>query len=200
MADGVQVRERLPQAREVGPHVVHQAVGLEERPHARRDVLVLELGHRREEVVLDLEVQVGHPPVAQGTGRDVRGVLRGVLDPVHELVRLGDRQVGMTQREVREDVARGDLVVRQVRPDGVVHAPQHDAEEQDVAEGHARQLPLPLRPQRVPRMQVELPARGDQQARDGDEQVALQPQPELDEGASGPRRDLGVEGHQGQRV
>ena len=35
------------------------------------------LGHRREEVVLDLEVEVGHPPVDKVAAAGTRGVREG---------------------------------------------------------------------------------------------------------------------------
>ena len=44
-----------------------------------------ELRHAREQVVLDLEVQVSHPPVddLEWTGVHIHGVIRSISDPIH---------------------------------------------------------------------------------------------------------------------
>jgi hypothetical protein len=48
---------------------------------------VAELGHAREQVVLDLVVQEGHPPIdaAQRARGDIHGVDRRIPNPVHLL-------------------------------------------------------------------------------------------------------------------
>lgn len=52
-----------------------------------------ELRHAWEKVVLNLEVQVCHHPVDDGTWRNVCGVIRGVFDPMKVLVGLSNREV-----------------------------------------------------------------------------------------------------------
>ena len=54
--------------------------------NARVNRGVVELGHCREQVVLDLEVEVGHPPVADRAGRAVGRVVRRVERPRDVLV------------------------------------------------------------------------------------------------------------------
>ncbi len=55
---------------------------LEESLDPVRDLGVLELGHGGEEMVLDLEVKVRHPPGADVTWVYVDGMDSGVLDPI----------------------------------------------------------------------------------------------------------------------
>ena len=64
-ADALHVRAR----------VVLNAVLLEKGLDARRDLGVVVLRHRREEVVLDLEVEVRHPPVYERCASAVGGVM-----------------------------------------------------------------------------------------------------------------------------
>ena len=62
-ADLVEVAERRAHGVPVASLVVLEAVLLEELLDARRDHRVAELRHAGEQMVLDLEVQVAHPPV-----------------------------------------------------------------------------------------------------------------------------------------
>mmetsp|Transcript_986 Transcript_986/g.2681 ORF Transcript_986/g.2681 Transcript_986/m.2681 type:complete len:377 (+) Transcript_986:272-1402(+) len=153
-------------------------------------------------MVLDLEVEVGHPPVAERRRRDVRRVFRRVLDPVQVVVGVGHREVRVAQGEVGEDVGRRDLVVERVRRERRAPAQvlEDDAEQEHVAERHRNELAVPFGPERVARVEVHLPARRDEEARHGDEEVALQLQPTLRERPLGLGRDPGVERDERQRV
>mmetsp|Transcript_49401 Transcript_49401/g.123907 ORF Transcript_49401/g.123907 Transcript_49401/m.123907 type:complete len:386 (+) Transcript_49401:262-1419(+) len=62
------------------------------------------LRHGGEQVVLNLAVQVAHPPVDEGVRVDVDGVVDAVFDPVLVLVGPCGRQVGVVQAEVAEQV------------------------------------------------------------------------------------------------
>jgi len=88
----------------VGANVINHAVLLEKRLDPGDDERVPELGHAGEEVMLDLEVEVAHPPVAPPRGRDVGGVVGGVEDPVDVLVSIQGGLVGVAHREVDKDV------------------------------------------------------------------------------------------------
>ena len=93
-------------------------MGLEELLDAGRDVLVLELGHGREEVVLDLEVEVRHPPVAPPAWRAVGRV----VGRVERLLHLGGeeaRDLELLHRVARE-LELGGRVPRQLEPVGLL--------------------------------------------------------------------------------
>ena len=83
--DLAKVRERRLHRLHVAALVVLQPVLLEERLDPRGDDGVAELRHAGEQVVLDLEVQVAHPPgdEVQRTGGHIHGVNSRVSDPVN---------------------------------------------------------------------------------------------------------------------
>ena len=90
------------------------------------------LGHRWEEVVLDLVVEVGHPPVdeAEGAGRHVHRVHGRVAHPVHLCVLLGHRgEVCVRHGEVDEDVVGSEPGVGQVHGQGLPAAEARGDEE-----------------------------------------------------------------------
>ncbi len=63
-----------------------------------------ELRHGGEQVVLNLVVQVAHPPVTEEGWSDVRSMNKGVLDPMCRFRR--DGQVGMGEGKVSEQIDR----------------------------------------------------------------------------------------------
>lgn len=92
---------------------------LEESLDTRRHLWEAELRHSREEVVLDLEVEVSHNPVDSKVGLHVERMLGSILDPVDVLIGLGHGQVSVGHGEVREDVVRANRVVDQVDQEGL---------------------------------------------------------------------------------
>jgi hypothetical protein len=67
--------------------VILQAMIFEELLNTRRDHRMAELRHAWEQVVLNLEVQVTHPPIDKGewSWLDIHGIDSTVSDPVHLL-------------------------------------------------------------------------------------------------------------------
>ncbi len=99
--------------------VVLHAVLHEQGLHPGSDQGVSELRHRREQVVLNLEVQVCRPPIYEPRVRDVRGVVGSLLRPSDVLVGLRHSQVCMGHCEVSEDVSARDLHHHHVQDDGL---------------------------------------------------------------------------------
>lgn len=83
MADVVKVAEGSLHSINVAHSEVWNAVFFEEGLNTLADFRVTELRHGREKVVLDLEVEVRHPPVnpSESTRIDVHGVASGVDYP-----------------------------------------------------------------------------------------------------------------------
>ena len=115
----VEVGKGLVQALEVPTAVVLQVVLLKEGADTGVELHKLVLGHGGEEVVLDLVVEVAHPPVSEEMGGDVDGVVGAVLGPVDVLVGIEDIEVGMGKSKVDEDVGGSEGVHQEVCTDGL---------------------------------------------------------------------------------
>jgi len=70
----MKVSKGLSHSMEVSTNVILQSMAFKQGLHLRGELDELVLRHGGEEVVLDLEVQVPHPPVAQPVGGDIDGV------------------------------------------------------------------------------------------------------------------------------
>lgn len=103
----MQITQCMTEAFKVGANVVFQPVLREKDLDVLGRLRMPELGHRREEMVLDLEVEPAHPPIAHDSRTKVRRVVRTILDPMHELIGVSSRQVSMREGTVREDIHRG---------------------------------------------------------------------------------------------
>ena len=104
LADLVEVCESVTQAAEVTTAVVLEVVLLEELADELVEFNEFVLGHGGEEVVLDLVVEVPHPPVGEEVWGDVHSVVGSVLSPVHMLVSVENVEVCVGECEVDEDV------------------------------------------------------------------------------------------------
>merc|ERR1711865_699564 len=104
IANLVQVPERVRHGRHVATVVILQAVLLKQGLDSVRNARVPVLGHVGEEVVLDLEVEVRHPPVGEPVVLAVGGVVGGVLHPVGVLVRVDHVAVGVGNGKVCKNV------------------------------------------------------------------------------------------------
>mmetsp|Transcript_31640 Transcript_31640/g.75290 ORF Transcript_31640/g.75290 Transcript_31640/m.75290 type:complete len:213 (+) Transcript_31640:206-844(+) len=198
VADLPQVEEGDAHALGVGPHVVLDAVLLEESTHARRDLRVAVLRHAGEEVMLDLEVEIGHPPVAPPAARAVGRVVGGVERP-RDMLALGhDILVGVAHGEVGEDVGRAHSQVDEVERERVPEAGAAEGPVPDgVAHRHPSELEVVLNAQRVVGVEDELPGEGDQRGDDApEEERRLRREPQV--GALLAEADR-VEGHQRHR-
>mmetsp|Transcript_18635 Transcript_18635/g.46523 ORF Transcript_18635/g.46523 Transcript_18635/m.46523 type:complete len:236 (+) Transcript_18635:1005-1712(+) len=92
-------------------------------------------------------------------------------------------QMRVRNREVGEDVGRAQLDIDNVEEERGRNGPLEDVEEEvgreNVTQAHPAKLDVVLRAQRVPRVEVQLPKQGDQQADQRAEEVHLVIQPQL---------------------
>lgn len=84
--------------------IVLQAVGLEECLDSGSELNKPVLGHGREQVVFNLEVEVTHPPVGEPMRGDVDGVVSSVLSPVDVLILVENGKVCVREGKVGEDI------------------------------------------------------------------------------------------------
>jgi len=113
-ADVLQVLKRISKARKVAASVVVEPVLLEQSLNAQRGLGMAELRHGREHVVLNLEIQVRHPPVHEPMIREVCCMVTGIFAPMDVLVRLRHIQMRVRHRKVSEDVCSCNLLHKKV--------------------------------------------------------------------------------------
>ena len=156
------------------------------------------LRHRGEEVVLDLEVEVRHPPVDEEVVRAVCRVIRRVERPGDVLRLRHDVLVSVADGKVDEDVGGAHADVPRIEAEGRAEAhvakrlvPEH------VAHGHPEELHVVVHAERVVRVLDKLPPVGDEGRDDAaKEEGRLQLEPRL---VALLADDL-VEGEEGQRL
>eukprot|EP00465_Bigelowiella_longifila_P004384 CAMPEP_0185276546 /NCGR_PEP_ID=MMETSP1359-20130426/56412_1 /TAXON_ID=552665 /ORGANISM="Bigelowiella longifila, Strain CCMP242" /LENGTH=384 /DNA_ID=CAMNT_0027870255 /DNA_START=157 /DNA_END=1312 /DNA_ORIENTATION=- len=183
VADVVEVVEGDLHRLRVGGLQVGDPVLLKELLDPLRDDRVAELGHGREEVVLDLEVEVRHPPVhpLERTGFDVHGVPGRVYHPGNVLVRLHDGEVRVRDGEVDEDVGGPDSVGEERAEEGRPEPEhgRHVAEDEGPSQPHEEELVVVLRAEGVAGVEVELPEHSHHRADHVWEQHGLHSKPRL---------------------
>mmetsp|Transcript_33729 Transcript_33729/g.54302 ORF Transcript_33729/g.54302 Transcript_33729/m.54302 type:complete len:370 (-) Transcript_33729:149-1258(-) len=204
MSDVIEVVEGDSHRLRVRGLQVRDAVLGEELLHPLRDDWVAELRHRREEVVLDLEVEVAHPPVdpLKGAGLHVHRVSRSVHDPGDVLVSFHDGEVGVRDREVDEDVGGADSVGEQ-RAEESRPEPKdrwHVAEDEGPSRAHGEELAVVLRAECVAGVQVELPEHSYHRADQVGKEHGLHSEPPFAGRGLLVRRSVEVEKDEGQRV
>mmetsp|Transcript_15609 Transcript_15609/g.31654 ORF Transcript_15609/g.31654 Transcript_15609/m.31654 type:complete len:491 (-) Transcript_15609:323-1795(-) len=108
VGDVPQVAEHRTQSLDVGHGLVLHSVLLAELSGPLDDLGLLVLGHRGEQVVLNLTVEVAHPPVHKPVAVHVHRVIDSVLSPGALLVGLGGGQMSVVEGEVAEQIDARD--------------------------------------------------------------------------------------------
>jgi len=72
------------------------------------------LGHGREEMVFNLEVEVCHPPIYESVMTDVHRMFRGVRDPIDVLIFLNDWKMSVRNCKIGENVSGTNPDVKEV--------------------------------------------------------------------------------------
>jgi hypothetical protein len=109
------------------------------------DVLVTELWHAWEQVMLDLPVEISHPPVAPHSWGDVDSMVGGGGDPVDMLVSWKNWLVSVVDGEVSEEIHGLDGMNQEVSDKHP--SPRHvnsDNKSQDVVNKHCGNLVILL--------------------------------------------------------
>mmetsp|Transcript_11663 Transcript_11663/g.30822 ORF Transcript_11663/g.30822 Transcript_11663/m.30822 type:complete len:348 (+) Transcript_11663:453-1496(+) len=197
----LQVRKAIMHRFQVSAAVVLHAVLLEHRANARGDDRVAVLRHGGEEVVLNLEVEVRHPPVAPPRAVHVHRVDCGVAHPVGVFVLLQRGKVCVRHGEVEENVVERDGIRGEVKGGGIARAERICERSNDgKACCERRHLGNVLRANYVARVKVELPTEPDELVGDGDEQPRLQLEPRLECGGVRAFEHILAEGDERERV
>ena len=180
----IEVLEGGSEAHRVRTDVVGETVVLEELLDSGGDEGVPELRHAGEEVVLNLEVEVGHEPVHPPRGGNVGRVLGGVVNPGDMLVSIERGLVGVAHREVDKDVHGPDPVVGAVQGNhgGEREVLQDHAKDEVIADREGEGLGDQTLPGNVPRVEEKLPADRDQEGGERNEEEGLEGDPRLGHG------------------
>lgn len=81
ISSSIEIDECVPDCCEERSGVVLDAMFSKQGLHSHGSFRVVVLGHRWEQVMLNLEVEVSHPPIADGASIAVHGMLSRILDP-----------------------------------------------------------------------------------------------------------------------
>jgi hypothetical protein len=159
--------------------VINQSVTLEESLDPWGDESVPKLGHAGKEVMLNLEIEITHPPITPPGRSDVGGVVRGVANPVNMLVSLQSGLVSVTHREVDKDIHGTNPNIKAVhghsRGDAVW--PQDQAKNEIITEGKSNGLIHKHLASNVPWVKENLPTNGNQEGDHRSKEVCLHRNP-----------------------
>jgi len=98
----------------VGSVKVRIAMLFEKLSDTRGDFRETILGHGREEMVFNLEIEVCHPPVYESVMTDVHRMFRGVRDPIDVLIFLNDWKMSVRNCKIGENVSGTNPDVKEV--------------------------------------------------------------------------------------
>jgi len=158
MANGPHVRVGDAKAFRVWAHVVLDTVLLKQSLHTVADLGVAILRHRGKQMVLNLEIQVCHPPVAPPSVGAICGMVRRVQGPRDVLIFRDNVLMRVAHGEIREDVSGADRNVGRIQSEGSTeskvskcHVPEN------VAHSHVEDLNKIVHTKRVIWVLNELP-------------------------------------------
>lgn len=187
----VKIEESLKETAEVRASIIVQAMLLKEFLHPLACLRMPELRHRGKQVVLDLEIQVRHPPVGDGMAVQIRRVVARVLDPMKVLIWFRHRQVSVRHGKVGENVRCTEEVVQIVDSKRLKTriSTEQNTKQKIVANDEGGELHGSLHRVSLDRLwrrqnthhvawvKVELPAASDKKARHRNEKEALELEP-----------------------
>ena len=135
--------------------------------------------------MLNLVVEVAHPPVAEPSGVDVDGVDSTVFEPVSIFVLFSDGKVSVRESEVEEDVSAAHASRENISTNDLTNRSTKDLRtvpiDEDGTHGEEDGF-APLSGQLAvdeAGVEDELPREGDEEAGDGSEEEGLSREPEF---------------------
>lgn len=104
MTNGVKIAKSDLHCLSIGSVEIGISMFLEKSSDSWGDLREAVLGHGGEEVVFDLEIEIGHPPVYEGVVADIHRVVASISYPVDMHVLWYHRKVGVRHSKVRENI------------------------------------------------------------------------------------------------